>query len=59
MFNQKPDLDFSSDIEGLTTSKNSLKTPKSDDQDDITVKDLQLTGSMFDTVPEDVFFKLD
>jgi hypothetical protein len=36
---------------------NKISNPQS--VENITVKDIELTGSMFDTVPEDMFFILD
>jgi len=47
-------------VEDLTTSKsNSKKSTKNDPHNEITINDIQLSGSMFGTVPEDVSFYLE
>ena len=55
----KPDLDFSSDIDDLKGSPGSAKLKCLNSEDsEIKIKDLELKGSMFDVLPE-AFFSLD
>lgn len=54
LFNEKLDLSFSSDMDGMTLKKDSNK-----ERESLTKKEVEISGTMFDTLAEDMFFTLD